>query len=168
MRFGWAASRWPAAERWLRPGLALFFVAAGGAKLLEAQGDSELFRQLGYTPWFMRLTGAVQLLSGLCLLFPASAAAAAFILAAGMAGAAGSLLSSGNPWMLPAPLSLFLLLLAVAWHNAPFWLRWHSTHHSGLQGQGHPGAGIGFPPAAPGPSGEFARPGPSAAPPADQ
>lgn len=153
MRFGWAASRWPAAERWLRPGLALFFVAAGGAKLLEARGDSELFHQLGYTPWFMRLTGAVQLLSGLGLLLPASTAAAAFILAAGMAGAAGSLLSSGNPWMLPAPLGLLLLLLAVAWHNAPFWLRRHPAHPSGPQGRSRPVAG-----------GEFARPGPSSIP----
>lgn len=157
MRFGWAASRWPAAERWLRPGLALFFVAAGGAKLLEAQGDSELFRQLGYTPWFMRLTGAVQLLSGLGLLFPASAAAAAFILAAGMAGAAGSLLSSGNPWMLPAPLGLLLLLLAVAWHHAPFWLRLHSAHPPSPQEKIRPATGS-----------EAARPGPATAPLADQ
>ena len=124
-------------------------MAAGGAKLLEARGASELFHQLGYPPWFMRLTGAVQLLSGLGLLLPATAAAAAFILAAGMAGAAGSLLSNGNPWMLPAPLGLLLLLLAVAWHHAPSWLRWHSTHPSGPQEQDRPAAGGGFPPDAP-------------------
>ena len=135
LRLGWASSRWPAVECWLRPGLALFFVAAGVAKLLGVQSEGEMFRQLGYTPWFMRLTGAVQLLAGLGLLFPASMAIAAFILAACMAGAAGSLLSNGNLWMLPAPLALLPPLLAIAWHNAPFWHPAHpgSPHRDGSE-----------------------------------
>lgn len=150
MRFGWAFSRWPAVERWLRPCLALFFVAAGGAKLLGMPEDGELFRQLGYAPWFMWLTGAVQLLSGLGLLLSASAAVAAAILAASLAGAAGSLLSSGDPWMLPVPLGLLLLLLAVGWHNAPVWLRQHHAPSAGLEGGDRPGMGNGFLPGGPG------------------
>lgn len=55
------------------------------------------------------------------LLLPASTTIAAFILAACMAGAAGSLLPNGNLWMLPAPLTLLPPLLAIARHNAAFW-----------------------------------------------
>ena len=48
--------------------LVLIFLASGGAKLLQMPFEVQAFARWGYPPWFMLLTGVLEVAGGLALL----------------------------------------------------------------------------------------------------
>ena len=66
---------------------ALTMAAAGAGKFAAPQRWQALFAGWGYPPWFMILTGTLEIGGSLLLLIPGTAIYAAGLLAAVMAGA---------------------------------------------------------------------------------
>jgi len=70
--------------------LACAFLAAGGSKLAGAEKMVLLFDQIGYGQWFRYLTGGLEVLGALLLLYPKTAKYAAAMLVCVMIGAIGT------------------------------------------------------------------------------
>ena len=104
---------------WALQGLAAFaFLAAGGSKLAAAPAMVEMFAKLGAGQWFRYLTGALEVIGAVALLFPKAAFYGAVLLAAVMVGAVVTHLAflGGSP--IPA-LVLLAIVGTVAWLRRP-------------------------------------------------
>jgi putative oxidoreductase len=110
-----------ATGRWGRIGLwtlqilaAAAFIMAGSFKLAGNPMMVGLFDQIGIGQWFRYVTGTVEIVGGLALLVPASAAFGGALLAITMVCAIGTHLFvvGGNP--VPA-IVLLLVTAGVAW-----------------------------------------------------
>jgi uncharacterized membrane protein YphA (DoxX/SURF4 family) len=100
---------------WVLQGFAAFaFLAVGGMKLAGVPALVELFARLGLGQWFRYLTGALEVIGAVALLFPKMAFYGAVLLAAVMTGAVVAHLAvlGGSP--IPA-LVLLVIVGAVAW-----------------------------------------------------
>jgi uncharacterized membrane protein YphA (DoxX/SURF4 family) len=95
--------------------LGLFFVMAGGAKLLGQEAQIDSFFRWGYPLWFLYLIGAIELMGGICLLIPQIRFFAVLVLGITMVGAFMTHLLAGEMAAVPVPLVLLVLLLILAW-----------------------------------------------------
>jgi uncharacterized membrane protein YphA (DoxX/SURF4 family) len=92
--------------------MALAFALAGGAKLAGAQGLAADFARWGYAPWFMTLTGLLEVSAAGLLIVPRWARQAALLSALLMCGALLTHWVHGEVWRsLPALLLLVFSLL---------------------------------------------------------
>lgn len=90
------------------------FLAAGSAKLAGVPMMVAIFDQIGFGQWFRLFTGVVEIAGAIAILFPATVAFGAVLLAVTMVGAVFThlLLIGGNP--LPA-IVLLAITSTVAW-----------------------------------------------------
>lgn len=97
--------------------LAAAFLSAGAAKLAGARVPVETFEKIELGHWFRYYTGGLEVVFAILLLIPRTAARAALVLAAIMAGAVMThlLVIGGSPT--PAAV-LLLLAAAVAWYRS--------------------------------------------------
>lgn len=95
--------------------LGVMFIMAGGVKLLGQPSQVEHFAHWGYPPWFLYITGFVEVCGGLCLFIPKAQVYGIVALSLTMVGAAGTHLRAGEFGAFPIPIVLFGLLLIVAW-----------------------------------------------------
>lgn len=95
---------------------------AGFGKLFTTGQWDRLFQSWGYPIWFMFLIGCIELFGALALFVRRTAATAAFLLAAVMLGAVGTLITHPGshffgarptPMKLTGPLVLFALLATI-------------------------------------------------------
>ena len=95
-------------------GLAFMFLNAGMPKLLGNPTMVQVFGMIGWGQWFRYLTGSLEIIGAIGLLFPAIAGYAGLLLATVMAGAAVAHLAvlGGSPVL---PLGLLAASLIVAW-----------------------------------------------------
>jgi uncharacterized membrane protein YphA (DoxX/SURF4 family) len=100
--------------------LALVFFASGGAKLAALEFETEAFARWGYPPWFMYLTGVLEVAGAIGLLLPRLATLAAACLAALMIGAVATHAMHAE-WPMLGIASL--ILAACAWRA---WRGWTS------------------------------------------
>jgi uncharacterized membrane protein YphA (DoxX/SURF4 family) len=104
---------------WVLQGFAAFaFLAVGGMKLAGVPALVELFGRLGAGQWFRYLTGALEVIGAVAMLFPRAAFYGAVLLAAVMVGAIVAHLAilGGSP--IPA-LVLLVIVGSVAWLRRP-------------------------------------------------
>ncbi len=73
--------------------LGLFFIMAGGKKLLGQEAQIDSFFRWGYPLWFLYLIGAIELVGGISLLIPQLRFFAILILSVTMIGAFSDSLS---------------------------------------------------------------------------
>ncbi len=95
--------------------LGIFFIVAGGTKLMGSQFQVEHFAQWGYPLWFVYLTGLIEVGGGLCLFLPKTQWSGIVVLSITMVGAALTHLRAGEMGAVPVPLVLLGLLLLLAW-----------------------------------------------------
>ncbi len=95
--------------------LGIFFIVAGGAKLMGSPSQVEHFAQWGYPFWFLYLTGFIEVGGGLCLFIPKTQWYGIVVLSVTMVGAALTHLRAGEMGAVPVPLVLLGLLLLLAW-----------------------------------------------------
>jgi putative oxidoreductase len=95
--------------------LGIFFIAAGGAKLMGSPSQIEHFAQWEYPFWFLYLTGIIEAGGGLCLFIPKTQWYGMVVLSITMVGAALTHLRAGEMGAVPVPLVLLGLLLLAAW-----------------------------------------------------
>ncbi|WNM63431.1 DoxX family protein [Candidatus Nitrospira neomarina] len=95
--------------------LGIFFIAAGGAKLMGSPSQVEHFAQWGYPFWFLYLTGIIEVGGGLCLFIPRTQWYGIGVLSITMVGATLTHLRAGEMGAVPVPLVLLGLLLLLAW-----------------------------------------------------
>ena len=95
--------------------LGIFFIAAGGAKLMGSASQVEHFAQWGYPLWFLYLTGIIEVGGGICLFLPKTQWYGIGVLSITMIGAALTHLMAGEMGAVPVPLVLLGLLLLLAW-----------------------------------------------------
>ncbi|WP_447965540.1 DoxX family protein [Nitrospira sp. Ecomares 2.1] len=95
--------------------LGIFFVVAGGAKLMCSESQVEHFAQWGYPFWFLYLIGIIEVGGGLCLFIPKTQWYGMVVLSITMVGAALTHLRAGEMGAVPVPLVLLGLLLLLAW-----------------------------------------------------
>jgi uncharacterized membrane protein YphA (DoxX/SURF4 family) len=90
------------------------FISAGGAKLAGVPMMVAIFEQIGAGQWFRILTGVVEIVGGIAILLPATAAFGAVLLAVTMVCAVFTHLAliGGSP--LPA-IVLLAITSTVAW-----------------------------------------------------
>ncbi len=98
--------------------LGLAFLGAGGSKLAGAQSQKNDFKRFGYPPWFMYLTGILELIGALGMIvgvfLPVWKVPTGLLLAVVMVGAILTHVRVKDPdkKLMPATV-LFLLALAV-------------------------------------------------------
>ena len=99
--------------------LAAAFLSAGAAKLAGAHVPVETFEKIGLGQWLRYYTGGLEVVFASLLLIPRTAALAAAVLAAIMAGAVAThLFVIGGS---PAPAAVLLLLaVALAWYRCRY------------------------------------------------
>ena len=95
--------------------LAIFFLMAGGAKLLNPDAHAEDFANWGYPLWFLYVTGIIEVGGAIGLLIPATRRPATLVLSATMVGAAITHLRAGEMGAVPVPLVLFAFLIVLGW-----------------------------------------------------
>ena len=95
--------------------LGIFFIVAGGAKLMGSAAQVEHFAQWGYPFWFLYLTGIIEVGGGICLFFPKTQWYGIVVLSISMVGAALTHLRAGEMGAVPVPILLLGLLLILAW-----------------------------------------------------
>src|SRR5579862_4305175 len=104
---------------WVLQGLAaLAFLAAGGSKLAGAPAMVEMFARLGAGQWFRYLTGILEVIGAVALLFPKAAFYGAVLLAVVMVGAIVAHLTvlGGNP---TPPFVLLVIVGSIAYLRRP-------------------------------------------------
>lgn len=97
--------------------LALIFISSGGAKLAGLEFEVQAFARWGYPPWFMYLTGALEVSGGIGLLIPRLSALAALCLACLMAGAVATHVIHSEWGMLIVASTIMLLAAWRGWSN---------------------------------------------------
>ncbi len=95
--------------------LGIFFIAAGGAKLMGSPSQVEHFAQWGYPFWFLYLTGFIEVGGGVSLFIPKTQWYGIVVLISTMVSAALTHLKAGEMGAVPVPLVLLGLLLVLAW-----------------------------------------------------
>ena len=101
---------------WILSGLiALAMIMAGGMKLSGAEEQVKGFAAMGYPAWFMYLTGVIEVVGGILLLIPRTAALGVLLLGATMVGAVVSLLKMGDVAHAPIPLVFLLVIALIGW-----------------------------------------------------
>ncbi|MBA3613443.1 MAG: DoxX family protein [Nitrospirales bacterium] len=95
--------------------LGVFFIAAGGAKLMGSPSQVEHFAQWGYPLWFVYVTGFIEVGGGVSLFIPKTQRYGIVVLSITMVGAALTHLKAGEIGAVPVPLVLLGLLLVLAW-----------------------------------------------------
>lgn len=95
--------------------LGIFFIVAGGAKLMGSPSQVEHFAQWGYPIWFLYLTGMIEVGGGICLFLPKTQWYGIGVLSFTMVGAALTHLMAGEMGAVPVPIVLLGLLLLLAW-----------------------------------------------------
>ena len=104
---------------WILSGLvALAFIGAGGAKLVDVPAMVEEFDKVGLGQWFRYFTGLLEVAAGIGLLIPRYVFYAALLLAIVMVGAfiAHVTVLGGSP---AAPVVLFGLTGIIAYLRKP-------------------------------------------------
>jgi putative oxidoreductase len=104
---------------WVLQGLAAFaFLAAGASKLAGAPAMVDMFARLGAGQWFRYLTGVLEVIGALALLFPKAAFYGAALLSAVMVGAIVAHLTilGGNP---TPPFVLLVIVGVVTYLKRP-------------------------------------------------
>lgn len=95
--------------------LGIFFIVAGGTKLMGSPSQVEHFAQWGYPLWFLYLTGLIEVGGAICLFIPKAQWYGIVVLSFTMVGAALTHLRAGEMGAVPVPLVLLGLLLMLAW-----------------------------------------------------
>jgi uncharacterized membrane protein YphA (DoxX/SURF4 family) len=95
--------------------LAIFFLMAGGAKLLNPDAHAQDFTNWGYPLWFLYVTGIVEVGGAIGLLIPATRFYSTLVLMATIMGAAVTHLRAGEIGAVPVPLVLLALLILLTW-----------------------------------------------------
>lgn len=95
--------------------LGLFFIIAGGKKLLGQEAQIDSFFRWGYPLWFLYLIGVIELVGGIGLFIPQVRLYAVMVLSLTMVGASMTHLKAGEVAAIPIPVVLLLLLLLLAW-----------------------------------------------------
>ena len=95
--------------------LGIFFIVAGGTKLMGSPSQVEHFAQWGYPIWFVYLTGMIEVGGGICLCIPKTQWYGIVVLSITMVGAALTHLRAGEMGAVPVPIVLLGLLLMLAW-----------------------------------------------------
>jgi putative oxidoreductase len=95
------------------PGLSL--LAAGAMKLTGPQPMVENFARWGYPPWFLYVTGAIEVAGAVGLFIPRVAPFAALLLGCTMVGAVITHVAHGDARMIVAPLVLLVLVGIVGY-----------------------------------------------------
>ncbi len=95
--------------------LALIFAASGSAKLLSLPFEVEAFTRWGYSPAFMYVTGALEVLGAIGLLIPRLSSLASLCLAALMLGAITTHLLHGEWPMLAVASAIMLTAFFRGW-----------------------------------------------------
>lgn len=111
--------RWKVITAWtLQILAALAFLIAGNTKLVGMEMQVETFEKIGIGQWFRYLTGVVEILGALLILFPRTAFWGALLLACVMIGAIFThlVLIGGSPL---AAIVLLVIVATVAWLRRP-------------------------------------------------
>lgn len=95
--------------------LGMFFIMAGGKKLLGLPAQIDSFFRWGYPLWFLYLIGAIELVGGISLLIPQLRLFAILMLSVTMIGASITHFRAGEMAAVPVPIILLVLLLILAW-----------------------------------------------------
>jgi uncharacterized membrane protein YphA (DoxX/SURF4 family) len=95
--------------------LGVFFIMAGGKKLLGQEAQIDSFFRWGYPLWFLYLIGAIELVGGISLLFPQLRFFGILMLSVTMIGASITHFRAGEMTAVPVPFILLFLLLISAW-----------------------------------------------------
>ncbi len=104
---------------WVLSGLiALVMLMAGGSKLKGTEEQIAGFAKLGYPVWFLYVTGIIEVVGGILLLIPKTAAIGVLLLGATMVGAVFSLLKVGDVAHAPIPLVFLLVIALIGWLRA--------------------------------------------------
>ena len=94
--------------------LAIFFLMAGGTKILNPDAHAENFANWGYPLWFLYVTGLIEVGGAIGLLIPAARFYSTLVLMATMVGAVVTHLRAGEIGAVPVPLVLLALLMVLA------------------------------------------------------
>jgi uncharacterized membrane protein YphA (DoxX/SURF4 family) len=92
---------------------------AGAGKLIHRAVWAQNFDRWGYPGWFGLVVGALEVISGVALLVPRAAAAAAIVLAVVMVWALASFLHAGETSRMLGPVLVFPFLCIVAYLRRP-------------------------------------------------
>ena len=95
--------------------LGVFFLAAGGSKIVNPDAHVAKFTHWGYPLWFMYLTGGIEVVAGMALWISLVRLYGVLFLSVTMVGAAITHLRAGEMGAVPIPIVLLFLLLALAW-----------------------------------------------------
>lgn len=93
--------------------IAVFFIAAGWSKVMSPESHTESFERWGYPPWFVEVTGLLELCGGGLLLVPRVRFFGVVLLSLTMLGAALTHFQAGEMTAVPVPLVLLILLGAL-------------------------------------------------------
>jgi uncharacterized membrane protein YphA (DoxX/SURF4 family) len=95
--------------------LAFAFFGAGLGKLTAQPMMVQEFALFGYPPWFMYVTGGLELLAMVLVLIPRTAAIGAGVVTCIMIGAVYSHLTHGQWLMSVGPLVLLVMAVVLGW-----------------------------------------------------
>lgn len=95
--------------------LGIFFIMAGGKKLLGQEAQIDSFFRWGYPLWFLYMIGAIELVGGISLLIPQIRFFAILMLSVTMIGASITHFRAGEMSAVPVPFIFLVLLLILAW-----------------------------------------------------
>ena len=90
--------------------MTIFFIAAGGGKVMNPEKHAESFQRWGYPEWFVYFTGFVEVVGAGCLLLPRARIYGVSLLGITMIGATWTHFSAGEIPAVPIPSVLFLIL----------------------------------------------------------
>lgn len=104
---------------WVLSGLvALAMIMAGVGKLRGAPEQVEGFAKMGYPAWFVLVVGLMEVVGGILLLIPQTAALGVILLGATMVGAVVSLLRLGDMAHAPIPFVFLVVIGVIGWLRA--------------------------------------------------
>ncbi|UCE64633.1 MAG: DoxX family protein [Nitrospirota bacterium] len=94
---------------------AIFFLMAGGSKLLNPDAHVEKFLNWGYPLWFLYVTGIIEVGGAIGLVCPAARFYSTLILSATMVGATVTHLKAGELEAVSVTLFLLVFLIVLTW-----------------------------------------------------
>ncbi|MCZ6767182.1 MAG: DoxX family protein [bacterium] len=93
------------------------FLVSGAGKLMTS--DATMFVNWGYTPWFMKLIGGLEVLGGIGLLVPMTTRLAIYGLTIIMLGAVYTHINAGEGINFIRPTAFLIFLWALWWLRRP-------------------------------------------------